>query len=661
MIGCYGSGLGEVWASRSNRLFRVCARGMAGLLVGGMTSVFPSLPAEAQKPELASLADLSIEELADMEITSVSKRSQKLSDAAASIYVITSDDIRRSGATTIPEILRLAPNLQMARIDNVQYAISARGFNNAIGNKLLVLIDGRTIYTPLFSGVFWEMQDTMIEDIDRIEVISGPGATLWGANAVNGVINIITKPASDTRGALLAADAGNEERGFSVRFGGALGDRGSFRVYGNARDWSSTTLANGNDALDEWERGQIGFRADWESVVGEFTLQGNAYSGESQRRGVAQGVDIGELSIAGANLLGGWTRGFDNGSEMRIQAYYDHTDRDDLFAFRPEADIYDIEFQHEIPVDNHIVLWGGGYRHGSDEVDPGIATRFIPDSRSLDWENLFVQDTIGLSERVTTTLGLKLEWNDYTGAEYLPSGRIGWKAANDRLVWAAVSRAVRAPSRFDREVFIPGLLGPPFLVQGGPNFESEVAVVYELGYRAQPSEALSYSVTAFYHDWDKLRSGSGTPLQIDNLIEGEVYGVEAWGSYQPLSFWTLKAGALVLDKDLKFKPGSPANATGIDTVATHNDPAYQWSLQSGFELPHDIQLDLFLRRVDSLNVQPVPGYTELDVRAAWNATNNVEVWITGRNLLHESHPEFGAAATRSENERAVLLGVRVSL
>lgn len=640
-------------AVKIRRFVLLCVTSAAATL-----SIAP--PVTAASLEAGGLADMSIEKLANVRITSVSKHRQKLSDAAASIYVITADDIRRSGATTIPEILRLAPNLEVAQRDSVEYAISARGFNNAIGNKLLVLIDGRTVYTPLFSGVFWEMQDTMIQDIDRIEVISGPGATLWGANAVNGVINIITKSSSKTQGTLLSTDAGNQERGFAARFGGRFGDNGSYRVYGKGRDWSHTQQASGADARDSFQRGQVGFRADWENAIGAFTLQGDAYSGESEDRGVIQGFQLGKLSISGRNLLGRWKRRLDSGSDVQVQAYYDHTERDDVIAFRPETDIYDIEFQQEIPRGVHDLLWGAGYRQGTDQVDPGIVTLFMPDSRTLHWENVFLQDEVRLSDRLVGTAGLKLEWNDYTDLEYLPSARLAWKVRDNRLLWGSVSRAVRAPSRLDRDVFSPDLRGGGFTVQGGPDFQSEVANVFELGYRAQPAPSASYSITVFYHDWDRLRSGTAAPVHIVNDIAGEVYGVEAWGSYQPARFWVLKAGFLHLTEHLHLKGGA-ATSIGPDSSSLRNDPKYQWSLDSSFTLPHRTRLDLALRSVSDLTIQPVPGYTELNARLAWNPSDDLELSVTGRNLLHRSHPEFGSATSRSEIDRSILFAVRAML
>ncbi len=604
-------------------------------------------PAAAQST--SALKNLSVDELLDLRVTSVSKRSEPLSDAAASVLVLTSETIRRSGATTLPEALRLAPNLQVARIDTVQYAISARGFNNAVGNKLLVLIDGRTVYTPLYSGVFWDQQDVMLEDVDRIEIITGPGATLWGANAVNGVINVITRSASDTTGSLITAGAGGNERSGAARFGTEIGS-GALRIYAKYSEWDHTTRTVGDAALDDWKRAQVGFRSDWDAGESTFTLQGDAYDGNSQDRGSVGPFVLDDIAVSGFNLLGRWQRTLSGGSDVQVQMYFDHSARDDFIFFEPTADVLDFDFQHAIATGGHQVMWGGGYRHAKDDIGPGIVTTFVPASRTLRWGNLFVQDEVSLSDTLRATVGLKLESNDYTDVEYLPSARLAWKPSSDRLVWGSVSRAVRAPARFDRDIRFPAT--PPFAVIGGPNFESEVADVVEVGYRAQHSEAISYSLTGFVHFWDRLRSGSALPVQLENKIEGTVRGVEAWAHYRPFGFWLLSGGVTYLDEDLRLKAGS-TDPVGVDNSTLRNDPEYQWQLRSSFDLPRDFQVDLHLRRVDALPNPQVPAYTELDIRLAWLLGNGLELAVAGRNLLHERHPEYGEAATRSENERSV--------
>jgi iron complex outermembrane receptor protein len=616
------------------------------LCVAAACSVFPAAAAERS----ASLADFTLEQLGNIEITSVSKHAERISDAPASIYVITNDDIRRAGVRTLPEALRLAPNLQVARRSSSAYAISARGFNNAIGNKLLVLIDGRTVYTPLFSGVFWDQQNVMLEDVERIEVISGPGATLWGANAVNGVINVITRSAKDTQGALAAMGIGNRDEGGAVRYGGRIGDAGHFRVYGLKAELQNSQRADGIPVADGWESGQAGFRADWRRGPDGFTLQGDAYSGKSEYL-TAPGIVVPPVTVSGANLLARWARQLSAGSELRLQAYFDHTDRDDPLFFRPRADIFDIEAHHGLSLGAHRLLWGGGYRHARDDVGAGIAfSRFIPENSRLEWMNVFVQDEIRLGETLGLTAGMKLERNDYTGWEPLPSFRLAWKPAGNHLVWGAVSRAVRAPSRFDREVFFPPS-GPPFAIAGGPNFVSEVANVFELGYRAQPSGSFNYSITAFRHDWHRVRGATPPPLPLflDNSIEGFINGIEAWATFQPVRSWRLTGGIQTVHEKLTAGPGNNA------TLA--NDADQQWMLRSSHDVAERHELDLLLRHVSSLPFQGVPAYTALDARWGWRATSSTEVSLTLNNLLDREHAEFGALPGRSEFGRSVFLKV----
>jgi iron complex outermembrane receptor protein len=594
-----------------------------------------------------SLKELSVDQLLDMQVTSVSKRAESLSDAAASIYVITQEALRRSGVTTIPEALRLAPNLQVARADSVQYAISARGFNNAIGNKLLVLIDGRTVYTPLFSGVFWDQQEVMMQDVDRIEVISGPGAALWGANAVNGVINVITRSAADTTGALVSALAGENERGAALRYGTSFGS-GAIRFYAKYSEFDHTLRGNDAELADDWNRGQVGFRADWGGEQDSFTVQGDAYQGDSESRGFIGPLELTAIDVSGANLLGRWRRDMTGGGQLQVQAYVDHSKRDDALFYRPTADIVDFDLQYAMPGTTHKVLWGAGYRWGRDDIDPGFVTVFVPDSRTLAWGNLFVQDEIQLREGLKATLGIKLESNDYTDIEVLPNARLAWKFSENQLLWGSLSRAVRAPARYDRDVRFPGF--PPFFVVGGPNFVSEVANVIEVGYRAQPVRQLSYSMTAFVHFWDKVRSGTALPVELENKIKGEIHGVEAWAEYRPFEFWSLSGGVNIVKEDLRLERDS-TDPVGVDNDTLRNDPDYIWTVHSRFDLPRDIKLDLEWRRVAELPAPVVPAYSELDLRFAWLPSEKLEFSIVGRNLLHDRHPEYGNEVSRSEYER----------
>jgi iron complex outermembrane recepter protein len=594
--------------------------------------------ASAQVPLAANLAEMSLEELANLEVTSVSRRAERLADAPAALYVITGEDIHRSGATSLPEALRLAPNLEVARIDSRQYAISARGFNNSIGNKLLVLIDGRTIYTPLFSGVFWDAQDTLLEDVERIEVISGPGATLWGANAMNGVINVITRRATDTRGTLAEAGAGNRERGISARHGLQFAD-GALRIYAKAFERDNTVRGNGTAVRDEWQNTQAGFRGDWGTAARGYTLQGDVYRGSIEQ-------PVGDdTTISGGNLLGRITR-----DRLRAQVYFDNTQRDIPGSFGERLNTFDAEAQHSFyATPNQLVTWGGGHRRAYDHVNNSAQLAFLPDKTTLRWTNVFAQDEIALGSRWRLTLGSKLESNVYTGTEFLPSARLAWKPA-------AASRAVRAPSRLDRDLFAPAQ--PPFLLAGGPDFRSEVAKVFELGYRAQPSERLSYSVTGFYSQYDHLRSveRSGAAFVLGNSMEGTSKGIEAWGSFQATRNWRLSAGALFLDQDLRFKPGS----TDTNIAAAGNDPTHQFSLRSSLDVAANHHLDVMARHVGELPNPAVPAYTAVDARYVWHVQRGLELSLTAQNLFDHSHPEFGTAATRSEIERGFFLRAKWS-
>jgi iron complex outermembrane receptor protein len=609
-------------------------------------------------PSRNELADLSLEELSNLEITSVSGHAEPLSKAAASIFVITADDIRRSGVTTLPEAFRLAPNLNVARVNTGQYAISARGFNNAIGNKLLVVIDGRTVYTPLYSGVNWDSQLVMLEDIDRIEVISGPGATLWGANAVNGVINVISRTAQATQGALVAAGGGNQETAGGVRYGGQLGENGSYRVYGIGSDRNNTKLANGNSVADGWRNGQVGFRADWTGTDYGATVQGDAYQGRTDP------TPLGRFDISGANLLARWTRQLANGSNFQVQTYYDHTQRDDPLTFRDTIDQFDIEFQHAFTWQSaHKILWGGGYRYALDDTQTHfnalnpLPQVFIPARRSLEWSNLFAQDEVSLTPGVDLTLGVKAEGNVYTGVEFLPSARLAWTPGPDQLVWGEISRAVRAPARLDHDFYLYLQLPKTPLIpviKGGPDFQSELAYVAEMGYRAQPTRALSYSVTGFYTFYDKLRSGQPPPAFVQNMMQGSTYGIEAWGSFQATRAWRLSAGMIAMHENLRIEADS-LDPTGPRALG--NDPKFQATLHSALNFASNFEFDVYLRYVGALPNPAVPAYSAVDARLGWRPRPDLELSVTAQNLFDPQHIEFGAPTTASEIARSVFFKV----
>jgi iron complex outermembrane receptor protein len=599
----------------------------------------------------ADFAGLSLEELADIEITSVSKRPEPLSSAAASIYVITREDIRRSGATTIPEMLRLAPNLQVARVDASQYAISARGFNSTTANKLLVLIDGRSVYTPLFSGVFWDVQDVLPENIERIEVLSGPGGTLWGANAVNGVINIITRDSHDTTGTLVSAGAGNDRRDIALRQGGSIGEDASYRLTAKGMRQDETVNASGGGNQDDWQRKDLGFRFDWGRGSDGLMAEGGLYDGSLDQK------VFDDKSVSGFHLLGRWNRRLDSDSSLQVQSYVDQTRRVYPGTYGEVLNTWDMDVQHRFAVGRrHDVVWGGGYRFSRDDVSNTSLLAFLPARRDLTLANVFAQDSIALNDRLQLTLGGKLERNNYTGLEFQPNARLAWKLRDNALLWSAISRSVRTPSRIDRDFFVPAQA--PFLIAGGPDFVSEKLTTYELGYRMQPASYASFSASVFYNDYKDLRSvepmaGSGAPFVLANKMEGNSYGVEMWGTYRVSDSWRLSAGYNYLKQDLRLAPDSRDVAFG--TAAAGNDPRFQLSLRSSMNLAHNVEFDVTLRKIGSLPNPSVPGYTQIDMRLGWKVRKDIEISLSGFNLLGHRHPEFGTDPTRSELGRRIYL------
>lgn len=597
----------------------------------------------------SELKNLSIEELLNMEIISVSRHPKKFAEAAAAIQIITHEEIRRSGATSIPEALRLASNLQVAQIDSNRWAISARGFNETLANKLLVMIDGRTIYTPLHAGVYWDVQDTLLDHVERIEVISGPGGTLWGANAVNGVINIITKSARDTQGGMITGGAGTQLRDFGASYGGALGDDAHFRAYAKYFDRDSTAFTNGTEAMNAWRMRQTGFRADWggEGDSHQFTLQGDVYSGSADQR------VSGDIALKGGNLLGRWSHNHTNGSSSSLQVYYDQTSRHIPDVFSEDLGILDVDFQYHFRLrEHHQIAWGLGYRLNQDDVTNRTTLAFLPAHVNQQLFSAFLQDEITLpNDDWRLVLGSKLEHNDYTGFELQPSGRLSWNIDDKSMAWASVSRAIRAPSRVDRDLFAPA--NPPFILIGGADFVSEKVLAYEVGYRVQPQPRLSMSLNTFYNVYDDLRSLKADVngvFQITNDVKGQTYGVELTADYQLADWWKIGAGFTYLHRDIEVGPGV-RNVN--NAVVLGNDPRHQFLVQSMMDLPNHVSLDWVLRYVASLPAASVPSYYGLDMRLAWKPSDRWELSITGQNLLDSRHPEFGTAANRQEIERGV--------
>ena len=596
----------------------------------------------------------------DIEVTSVSKKPQKHSEAAAAIYVISQNDLRHWGVTSVPDALRRVPGMQVARIDANKWAISARGFNSRFANKLLVLIDGRSVYTPLFAGVYWETHDVLLEDIERIEVIRGPGGTLWGANAVNGVINIITRQAGDTQGTLVTAGAGDEERGFgSVRHGGRLDNGADYRVYG--KHSSRAEGGNSSGAHDDWELGQIGFRSDWKRGASDaFTLQGDYYEGKAgEQVEFASGslnnppaVFTGDTELSGGNLLFRWQRKVREDSSFTLQAYIDHVKRDE-FVLYEDRDILDVDFQHHlIHARTHDIVWGIGYRHIRDATQNNATFSLDPSGRNIDLYSAFIQDEISLAAGLHLILGSKFEYNDFTGVEVQPNMRLSWLIDDGHTLWGAASRAVRTPARGEHDVVLRLLPPPaqdpgvPLYAVGNTQFESENLTAYELGYRVNHDNRWSLDLAAFYNEYKELRTLDpvGVPpadilLPFDNRMEGETYGIELAAQWQVYRGWDVRASYSYLDAFLHLLNSSNDSAA---ESGEESAPQHQMAIWSSFELGSNIDLDAALRHVGDISVNGVEidSYTELDLRLGWRPRTDMEVSLTGLNLLDSRHTEY---------------------
>jgi len=603
----------------------------------------------------SDLRRMTLEQLMDIRVTTVSRQAERWFDTPSAIQVITQEEIHRSGASSLPEALRLAPNLQVAQINSSSWGISSRGFNNSLANKLLVLMDGRTLYTTLFAGVFWDVQDTLMEDIDRIEVVSGPGGTLWGANAVNGVINIITKSAKDTQGTLLMAGGGTQLQDFAgARYGDKLGENVYFRLYGKYFDRENTLLPNGHDATNDWRMGQGGFRVDWLPKSGDtLTLQGDFYGGALQQPGP------GDTTLDGQNALGRWTHPLGESSDLTAQFYWDRTFRHISGSFVEELNTFDFDFLHRFPLgQRQNVLWGAGYRFMPDRIGNAnpAGFSFLPPERNLQLFSAFGQDEFTLvPERLRLTLGTKLEHNDYSGFEVQPSGRLAWTPDTRQTLWGAISRAVRSPSRIDKDFYAASAPTLPGGLAGGSSFDSEKVIAYEIGYRLRPIDRLTLSLAGFYNDYTDIRSlatniTSNNAFVFDNDNRAETWGFEFSQNYQVTDWWRFRGGYTFLQKRISIKPGGSDLNRGR---AEGNDPEHQFLLQSLLDLPFHLQFDGVFRYVDTLPSPRVPGYFTVDLRLGWHPISNLEVSIVGQNLCDDQHPEFGAPATRQEIPRSV--------
>lgn len=600
--------------------------------------------------DILKLADESLESLSQRQVvapalqevvSSVSRQESTVGRSPAAVYVVTAEMIRRSGAQSIAEAMRLVPGLNVARRDSNKWAISARGFNAQFAKHLLVQIDGRTVYTPVFGGAYWDVQDVVLADIERIEVIRGPGATVWGANAVNGVINIITKNAKKTRGVYAKVGGGTEESGFStVRVGGGQGDV-AWRVYGKwfERDKG---IAIGGPAQDDWRQKRGGFRTDWTpNSCDTFTLQGDAYTGASGE--TFFGYTRNDDDVQGHDLLGRWTRVIDDDTDYALQLYYDANDRDST-VLSQHVETFDVDFQHRFPLGrSNNVIWGLGYRRVGDMLRtiPPPFIVFTPPGSVKQLYSGFIQDEVTLREdSLYLTLGAKLEKNDFSGFEVQPSIRLLWLLSERAAAWGAISRAVRTPSRFGRNAWTTS-----FVQTFGPSagVGSEELIAYELGYRAQPTQRFSWDAALFYNVYEDLQSwrqtGFGFPphfVRVNNM-RAHGYGAELSCKYQATECWNLTAWysfvQIQAQEPFTLAPGA-ARLNG-------SSPQNQVFLMSSWDLSYDLEFDLMARYVDGLSAQTVPSYISLDLRLGWHPTDHTEMSIVGQNLLDSKHLEFG--------------------
>lgn len=625
-------------------------------------------------PQSGDLFRLSLEELAEVRITIASKIEKSSFQAPAAVYVINQEDIHRSGLTSIPELLRLVPGMNVARIDANTWAVSIRGFQNRYSNKLLVLIDGRSIYTPLFAGVYWEQQDLVLKDIERIEVIRGPGASVWGSNAVNGVINIITKKAQDTQGGLVSAGGGTKERGFStIRYGGKMGEKTFYRVYAKYFNRDDFADALGEDANDAWEAVRGGFRLDWDiDKQSDFMLQADYYDGDADK--TFDRISLlppslvptpNTVKFSGGHILGRWQRQISEDSDVMVQLYYYRTDWNGVLIGEVR-DTLDLEFKHHfLYSDRHDIVWGLNYRLTSDDLENKEKTIFDPDSRTDHLVSFFLQDEVTLIDKLLTlTMGSKFEHNDYSGFEFQPSVRMAWTPDEKKLIWASVSRAVRVPSRVEHDLLIDadvisGPDGTPIIGRASKNdeFDSEDLLAYELGYRVMPNSKVNLDIALFYNDYENLLSlESGepfletspfpphlvAPLIFDNKADGETYGLEFSANWQVMERWKLVAAYTYFKSDFDLEPSSTSDIELAEIIGF--DVQHQFHMRSFLNLPYRLELDTLIYYVDDLSDGEVPAYVRLDMRLSWHPTENLEISFVFQNLVEEEHFEWSNVA-----------------
>ena len=609
-------------------------------------------------PPLA-LKRLSVEELMAQQVVSVSRKPEALGEAASDVFLIRGQSVTTTGATSLPELLRLATNLFVAQSSSSQWAINARGFVRADGfsNKLLVMIYGRSVYSPLFSNVFWDATSVFLPDVQQVEVISGPAGATWGANAVNGVINIQTKPAQDTLGGLLVASTGSQETDLGLRYGVKLGERGALRIYAQETT-ADASLANtgSRDDFDSWKSRGGGFRADWRGdAATELTVSGDIFSGRYRNGPSPDTVNN------GANLLARWSRDWSADSQLWVRLYQDYEKRDSLDDLTEVTNTTDLEFQHRVAFAHwQEILWGANYRWIADDVTQTNGFAILPAELHYHIGSVFAQHQLVFAgDALRLTTGLRLEHNYFSGWEDQPSIRLAWLRPEETL-WLSCSRATRIPSRLETGYYYPET--PPYLVVGGGNVVAETVQAYEMGWRSQPTRDVSFTATLFYNDYDHLRSVEPTtPVTFANGVAGRSYGLEFFADWQVTAWWRLRLGGFRTNQETWLRPGGADIEKGMGESSF---PKYQAQLRNTFHLGKAVTLWTALRRVaavptfESQVAGMVPAYTDLDLNLDWTLRPDITLAFTGRNLLEPSHPELGAFAVQRQIPRSLQAQLR---
>jgi iron complex outermembrane receptor protein len=659
--------------------------------LGVLASLSRVLVAQAPDSSLADLSTLDLEELARVKVTSAARRPETLGNTSAAITLISGEDIRRSGAANLPEALRLLPGLAVFRGGTREWAVSARGFHQQSSNKMLVLIDGRVVYSPIFAGVFWEVQRVPLEDVDRIELIRGPGAALWGANAVNGVINVVTRPAAETAGGLASLAGGtNDQAQVDLRYGGSVARGGAGRVYALASTEGGSDRPDGGSSEDDWQFGQGGFRTDLDRGNDLFTIQGDGYAGGGGQELLLPNPSAPfasivneDLEVHGGNILGRWTRRLSPRSDLALQGYVDYAVRRQPSQFGRIRDAtIDIDFQHHFGLGpRHDILWGLGYRRITDDVTGAFPVAFDPASRDVNLVTGFVQDEVAvIRERLAVNLGAKFEHNSYTGFELQPTARVLWTPLLSTTVWAAVSRAVRTPSRIDSDLrLVARVLDAPPVTRieavGSDSLEAEVLIAYEAGYRVIPDARLSLDVSAYYHDYNRLRSlapgppasdGSVVvvPFIVGNQAHARSYGGTASATVTASPHWRVRASYTYLNMKAGLEDGVLPGT--LPDVNPGLNPSHQLAVWNSFDLPGNLELDVMGRYISELEGTAAAGdevddYVQADARLGLALTSGIRLELIGRDLLSRRRIEFFQSAANPGRGGAIARQLRARL